>query len=348
MQYYDPNAIYGRRLSIGKASKYLGVSIDTLRRWVAAGKLKTYRSPGGHRYFDKLELDEIFGTKYERYNEPVAESKIVQPTQTASPQQSADIPKITPTIPSAPPAVPQIQNYPVTNTSIPAAPPPAETPPSAPPTASFPATVPDTPSPHMPQLGKWEQIHPQPQPQIDTNENPQPTSPDSSIPSNIPISPNMPYIPNQSTPHVSSKPDLNNLDKQVDFITSEFNKPKSDSTGDSPTQDEPQIVNTPTFDKPIEKGFQPLVTQTVINKPLSYEEKTQTETVQIGKSETVSAPEKKEEIKPLPPVPGTKLSQPVATKKRTVNKGNLFLIIGIILFVLLDIFLFYLWYTSTV
>jgi len=53
-------------LSIGKSSEYLGVSIDTLRRWVEKGKLITYRSPGGHRYFKKNELDQLFDTKYER------------------------------------------------------------------------------------------------------------------------------------------------------------------------------------------------------------------------------------------------------------------------------------------
>jgi len=53
-------------LNIGQASKYLGVSIDTLRRWEKKGKIKTYRSPGGHRYFRKTDLDKVFGTKYER------------------------------------------------------------------------------------------------------------------------------------------------------------------------------------------------------------------------------------------------------------------------------------------
>jgi excisionase family DNA binding protein len=53
-------------LSIGEASEYLGVSIDTLRRWEKKGKLITLRSPGGHRYFKKDNLDSLFGRKYER------------------------------------------------------------------------------------------------------------------------------------------------------------------------------------------------------------------------------------------------------------------------------------------
>lgn len=53
-------------LPIGEASEYVGVSVDTLRRWVKKGKLRTFRSPGGHRYFLRENLAEVFGKKYER------------------------------------------------------------------------------------------------------------------------------------------------------------------------------------------------------------------------------------------------------------------------------------------
>ena len=53
-------------LSIGKAAKFLGVSIDTLRRWSKKGKIKTYRSPGGHRYFLKKDLSNVQNQKYAR------------------------------------------------------------------------------------------------------------------------------------------------------------------------------------------------------------------------------------------------------------------------------------------
>jgi excisionase family DNA binding protein len=56
-------------LSIGDASEYLGVSIDTLRRWEKKGKVEAYRSPGNHRYFKKSDLDNLFGKKYERRKE---------------------------------------------------------------------------------------------------------------------------------------------------------------------------------------------------------------------------------------------------------------------------------------
>lgn len=54
-----------RLLSIGEASEYLGVSIDTLRRWEKRGKITSLRSPGNHRYFPIENLDRLFGRKYE-------------------------------------------------------------------------------------------------------------------------------------------------------------------------------------------------------------------------------------------------------------------------------------------
>jgi excisionase family DNA binding protein len=53
-------------LSIGKSSEYLGVSIDTLRRWEKKGRITPLRSPGGHRYYSKDELDALFGKRYTR------------------------------------------------------------------------------------------------------------------------------------------------------------------------------------------------------------------------------------------------------------------------------------------
>jgi len=64
------------KLSIGKASEYLGVSIDTLRRWEKKGRVNAYRSPGGHRYFEKNDLDNLFGKKYSRESKP--ETKLIQ------------------------------------------------------------------------------------------------------------------------------------------------------------------------------------------------------------------------------------------------------------------------------
>lgn len=46
-----------KKLSISTAANYLGVSIDTLRRWDKNEKLRAQKSPGGHRYYSKLSLD---------------------------------------------------------------------------------------------------------------------------------------------------------------------------------------------------------------------------------------------------------------------------------------------------
>lgn len=88
-------------LTIGEASEYLGVSIDTLRRWEKKGRITPYRSPGGHRYYEKEELDSLFGKRYTR-DEPTA-SHITQippvpepqipptpPTSLTSPTSSSD------------------------------------------------------------------------------------------------------------------------------------------------------------------------------------------------------------------------------------------------------------------
>ncbi|OGH16277.1 MAG: hypothetical protein A3C22_02550 [Candidatus Levybacteria bacterium RIFCSPHIGHO2_02_FULL_37_10] len=46
-------------VSIGKAAKLLGVSIDTLRRWDFAGRLQSTRSaPRGHRYYRQSDIEQ--------------------------------------------------------------------------------------------------------------------------------------------------------------------------------------------------------------------------------------------------------------------------------------------------
>lgn len=47
-----------RLISIGKASKLLGVSIDSLRRWDKTHRLPSVRnSPKGHRYYRQVDID---------------------------------------------------------------------------------------------------------------------------------------------------------------------------------------------------------------------------------------------------------------------------------------------------
>jgi molybdopterin-binding protein len=44
------------RLRIGQAAEMLGVSVETLRRWEADGRLRVHRSAGGQRLVDVTEV----------------------------------------------------------------------------------------------------------------------------------------------------------------------------------------------------------------------------------------------------------------------------------------------------
>src|SRR3989304_9779420 len=46
-----------KNLSISEAAKYLGVSIDTLRRWDKSGKLTAEKSEGDHRSYPLITLE---------------------------------------------------------------------------------------------------------------------------------------------------------------------------------------------------------------------------------------------------------------------------------------------------
>lgn len=52
-------------ISIGKTAQMLGISIDTLRRWDLAGRLKSVRSsPRGHRYYLRSDIEQVFHEKH--------------------------------------------------------------------------------------------------------------------------------------------------------------------------------------------------------------------------------------------------------------------------------------------
>jgi excisionase family DNA binding protein len=48
-----------RWLTLGEAAEFLGVDVTTLRGWADAGKVRVFRTPGGHRRFDLGDLDAL-------------------------------------------------------------------------------------------------------------------------------------------------------------------------------------------------------------------------------------------------------------------------------------------------
>jgi excisionase family DNA binding protein len=46
-------------LSLGAASRVLGVDPDTLRRWADQGRVRFFLTPGGHRRFDRASLERV-------------------------------------------------------------------------------------------------------------------------------------------------------------------------------------------------------------------------------------------------------------------------------------------------
>jgi len=51
------------RLSLGPASRLLGVHPETLRRWADEGRIEAFLSPGGHRRFDRREVERVLSVR---------------------------------------------------------------------------------------------------------------------------------------------------------------------------------------------------------------------------------------------------------------------------------------------
>ena len=47
------------RLSLGPASRLLGVDPDTLRRWADFGQIEVFTTPGGHRRFERRDIERL-------------------------------------------------------------------------------------------------------------------------------------------------------------------------------------------------------------------------------------------------------------------------------------------------
>ena len=55
----DLGAQVRRWLTLGQASRVLGVDESTMRRWTDSGKIRCFRTPGGHRRFAEADLEAI-------------------------------------------------------------------------------------------------------------------------------------------------------------------------------------------------------------------------------------------------------------------------------------------------
>jgi len=52
-----------RWLSLGPASRLVGVDPDTLRRWADEGRVEAFVTPGGHRRFDRRTIEALISTR---------------------------------------------------------------------------------------------------------------------------------------------------------------------------------------------------------------------------------------------------------------------------------------------
>jgi excisionase family DNA binding protein len=61
-----------RRLSLGPAARLLGVDPDTLRRWADEGRIEAFTTPGGHRRFDRRDIERLLEARHPGPGAPLA------------------------------------------------------------------------------------------------------------------------------------------------------------------------------------------------------------------------------------------------------------------------------------
>jgi hypothetical protein len=79
-------------LSIGKSAAILGVSIDTLRRWDNAGRIRSVRSgPAGHRYYRRSDIELFLQDEAALARQWVESPKGIIPSTAAQYCQTRDV-----------------------------------------------------------------------------------------------------------------------------------------------------------------------------------------------------------------------------------------------------------------
>jgi excisionase family DNA binding protein len=61
-----------RRLALGPAARLLGVDPDTLRRWADEGRIEAFTTPGGHRRFDRHDIERLLEARHPGPGAPLA------------------------------------------------------------------------------------------------------------------------------------------------------------------------------------------------------------------------------------------------------------------------------------
>ncbi len=103
-------------LSIGQAAEILGVSVDTLRRWEKAKKIKAYRSPSNRRIYHRDELSHIYASSTPQL-EPLP-APITKPIENVEPIAS---PSFAPPPPISGSSTFSVPTQPQTETPVPTA-----------------------------------------------------------------------------------------------------------------------------------------------------------------------------------------------------------------------------------
>src|SRR5256714_3344841 len=69
-----PTKPIGTSVRVGEAAELLGVSVDTLRRWTASGRLRVRRSAGGQRLVALTEVRRLQEDRRKRERPAIAQS----------------------------------------------------------------------------------------------------------------------------------------------------------------------------------------------------------------------------------------------------------------------------------